>query len=174
MIIPKRFEKAKYEDIPSNIQDLVNNIKTSRKGIYIYGSCGTGKTHICYAIVKKIEDEMFKIKLWSLPELLRFLKRDFDEANKQKDFDNTNFAEVINFKGILVIDDIGAEKKSEWVEETLYTIINKRYEDVLPTIFTSNYSPEQLIERLGDRIVSRIVGSCDVVELKGEDKRLFE
>jgi len=172
MIIPKRFENAKYEDVPKNIQNLIKDIKESRRGIYIYGTCGTGKTHISYAIAKKIEDEKFKVQFWSLPELLRFFKRDFDELNKLKDFQNSNFIQIMNYKGILIIDDIGVEKMSEWVEETLYAIINKRYEDVLPTIFTSNNSPEELITRLGDRIVSRIVGSCDIIELSGKDKRL--
>lgn len=172
MIIPIRFQQAKYEDVPSNIQSLVENIKESRKGIYIYGTCGTGKTHICYAIASKINNEKFKIRVWSLPELLRYIKRDYDELNKGKDFENTNFAQVMNYNGILVIDDIGTEKMSEWVEETLYAIINRRYEDVMPTIFTSNYSPEELTSRLGDRIVSRIVGSCDVIELSGKDRRI--
>jgi DNA replication protein DnaC len=172
-IIPKRYKSAKFEDVPSNIQALIKNIIDSRKGIYIYGDCGTGKTHIAYAIAKYCDSEgKIRNMFFNIPELIRFLKKDFDEVNKTLSSDNTNFAEVLNYKGLLIIDDLGTEKLTDWVEETIYAIINKRYENVVPTLFTSNLSPAKLTEKYGDRIVSRIVGSCDIVELKGEDKRI--
>lgn len=171
-MIPKRFENAKYEDIPDNIKNLVVNIVDSRKGIYIFGSCGTGKTHICYSIVKYFDENKMKNWLLNMPELLKLLKEDFREENKLVSQENTNLSKIFNFRGLLIIDDIGSEKITDWVEETLYAIVNKRYEDVLPTIFTSNLSPEKLTEKYGDRIVSRIIGSCDIAELLGEDNRL--
>ena len=79
---------------------------------------------------------------------------------------------IMDFKGLLFIDDIGAEKMTEWVAETFYLILNYRYNEMLPTIFTSNLSPSELAERIGDRIVSRIIGSSDVIKLDGEDRRL--
>ena len=172
-MIPKRFEDAKFEDIPENIKGLVIKIIDSRKGIYIFGSCGTGKTHIAYACTKYFDENKLKNWLLNMPELLKLLKDDFREENKLIAPDNTNLSKILNYRGLLIIDDIGSEKITEWVEETLYAIVNKRYEDVIPTIFTSNLSPEELTKKYGDRIVSRVVGSCDVVELTGKDKRVL-
>ena len=170
--IPKRFEGAKYEDVPANIQALIENIAISRKGIYIYSDCGTGKTHVAYAIAKKMDEDKFKVKFYNTTNLLKYLKEDFSEQSKLLSFDNTNYGLLLSYTGLLIIDDFGTEKMSEWVEETFYSLINKRYEEVLPTIFTSNLSPDKLTEKYGDRIVSRIIGSCDVIELTGSDKRL--
>jgi DNA replication protein DnaC len=173
MILPARYEKVKYEDVPSNIQCLIKDIQNSRKGIYIHGECGTGKTHIAYAITKHLQENIkFNVKLYNIPSLIRHLKEDFNENNKQLSEENTNFGKLLNFAGLLVLDDFGTEKLTEWVEESVYSIINERYERMLPIIFTSNLEPSKLVEKYGDRIVSRIIGSCDVVELKGDDKRI--
>ncbi|AFC61974.1 DarB-like antirestriction [Clostridium phage phi8074-B1] len=71
---------------------------------------------------------------------------------------------------LLIMDDIGAEKPSDWVRETLYNIINNRYMDMKSTIFTSNCTPEQLESQLGNRIKSRVCSS-EIVSLKGFDRR---
>jgi len=173
MNIPKRFELAKYEDVPNNITTLFGKIKESRKGIFIHGECGTGKTHIAYALAKQAEEvQKLSVRFYNIPDLIRHLKRDFSEENKTLSEDNTNFGKLLSFAGLLILDDFGTEKLTEWVEESLYSIINKRYENVYPIIFTSNLSPEKMVEKFGDRIVSRIIGSCDVVELTGNDRRI--
>jgi DNA replication protein DnaC len=77
----------------------------------------------------------------------------------------------MNFKGIIVFDDIGAEKVSDWTRERLYLIINKKYEDMIPMIFTSNCDLEILSARLGDRISSRIMGMTELIKVDGEDMR---
>jgi DNA replication protein DnaC len=171
--IPNRYKLAKYEDVPENIRKLVDNIIESRKGIYIHGECGTGKTHIAYAIYNHLIDNLkIKTKIKNLPDLLQYIKKDFDKENELISNENSYFNQIVNFNGLLIIDDIGTEKITEWVEETLYAIINKRYEEIYPTIFTSNLNLSQLKTKYGDRIVSRIVGSCDIIELTGDDKRL--
>lgn len=87
---------------------------------------------------------------------------------------------------VLVLDDLGAERTTEWVSEQIFNIVNHRLNKGLQTIITSNYSPEQLILRLspknrngeveddeqGYRIVSRIKDMCYVVNLTGEDRRM--
>ena len=72
---------------------------------------------------------------------------------------------------LLIIDDIGAERVTEWVRERLVSIINTRVGAGLSTIYTSNLSPEELKEGLGDRISSRVLGSSGVVEITGADRR---
>ena len=80
--------------------------------------------------------------------------------------------EMMKNEGILFLDDIGAEKPSDWVMETFYLIINKRYNEKLPIVFTSNLSIEQLAQTISDRIASRVVETCDIYELVGKDRRL--
>lgn len=79
----------------------------------------------------------------------------------------------IDFAGasLLVLDDIGASKVTEWTEEVLYRLVNHRYTQVLPTIFTSNVPPAELAGMLGDRVSSRLVGMCTRVVLRGPDRR---
>ena len=79
----------------------------------------------------------------------------------------------IKTENILLLDDLGAEKQTDWVLEILYRLINYRYEQMLPTFFSSNYSLQELSEKIGDRVVSRIVEKCDIVKIEGEDRRLL-
>lgn len=79
---------------------------------------------------------------------------------------------LIDSPRFFFLDDIGAEKVTDWVEETLYLIVNKRYEKMMPMIFTSNLPLSGLAEKIGDRTVSRIKEMCHVVKLEGEDRRL--
>lgn len=82
------------------------------------------------------------------------------------------YRSVMDFKGILILDDVGAEKLTDWVAETFYLIVNKRYNEMLPTIFSSNLAVGELAEMLGDRTASRIVEMCDIIKIDGEDRRL--
>lgn len=76
------------------------------------------------------------------------------------------------FCGLLVIDDVGASKVSEFTEEITYRIINTRYERVYPTIITSNALPADLPSLMGQRVASRLVEMCSRVSLKGPDRRI--
>lgn len=170
-MIPARYEKAEYNDVPEKIRQKFEKLRETRKGIYIHGSVGTGKTHIAYAL-KKHWDEKNQYKpaiFWNVTELLQRTKDDFDRVSYDKRRDVESLKES---KSLLIMDDIGTEKASEWVIDQLYMLINKRYNDMLPVVFTSNLSVEELGRTLGDRIASRIVEMCDIVELTGEDRRL--
>lgn len=72
---------------------------------------------------------------------------------------------------LLFLDDLGAAKTSEWVEEVNYRLINHRYENHLATVFTSNVPPKELGERLGERVASRLIEMTQTVVLKGSDRR---
>lgn len=73
--------------------------------------------------------------------------------------------------GLLLVDDLGAAKPSEWVEETTYRVLNGRYEDMRPSIFTTNLPTQSLKEAIGDRIASRLAETCQRVVLEGGDRR---
>jgi DNA replication protein DnaC len=72
---------------------------------------------------------------------------------------------------LLVIDDLGAEKGTEWVVEQLYRIVDYRYRMCLPLVVTTNLSGREIRDRFGDRILSRLVEACTAVKLTGDDKR---
>ncbi|EKD46442.1 MAG: hypothetical protein ACD_67C00234G0001, partial [uncultured bacterium] len=73
---------------------------------------------------------------------------------------------------LLVFDDIGAEKSSDWVQETLFVLINHRYEQMLSTILTTNCTLDELATRVGKRITSRLIEMCRCIRMDGEDWRI--
>jgi DNA replication protein DnaC len=168
MKIPERYKDAKLEDVPERVKSAFNETIKNQKGLYIYGGVGTGKTHIAYAIQKRWY-ELGQLSLfWNMTELIDEIRSDFNRT--EKEFIGES---VLNYQKLLFLDDIGAEKPTEWVEEKIYLIVNKRYNDMLPTIFTSNLGINELSDRVGDRIASRIVEMCEIINLEGEDRRLL-
>jgi DNA replication protein DnaC len=162
---PPVFREAWLESCDQKIKDWAVKEK-EKKGLYIYGACGTGKTHSLYAIRKNCIAGDVNSRIINTVELLRLFKLDFNDKHEH------NFEDYLEYKGILFIDDIGAEKNSEFVDETLYHLINVRYEKMIPTCFTSNLSLKELAEKNGDRLVSRIAGMCEIIKLEGNDKRI--
>jgi len=120
------------------------------------------------------------VKIYNFPKLLQEIRKSYgnkDNAPGEKDNwwtekDDDSPEGIANFQGTVIIDDLGVEKNSEWVSATLYTIINGRYENELPTILISNLSLVGLSGKIDDRIVSRISEMCIVKKIEGEDRRL--
>lgn len=175
MRIPPRYEKANYLDVPGSIREKFEEIPKTRKGMYIHGRVGCGKTHVAYSLIKRLgqEDGMggtrYNARFWNMTELIHAIKRDFDLSPSEKYHHEDD---LMGYQGILFLDDLGAEKPTEFVAETIYLIINKRYNDMKPTIITSNFALEDLSDRVGERIASRIGEMCEIFELDGKDRRL--
>jgi DNA replication protein DnaC len=142
---------------------ILDFIKNKGKGLYLFGPAGTGKTHLAVMVAQEVEGVQFV----KVPKLLLSLKANFDG----KGYENELIIDRLAKLPVLVLDDLGAEKASEWVAETMYILIDERYGNMKPTIITSNHSLSELSERLGDRIVSRIMEMCRVIEIKTSDKR---
>ena len=172
-MIPARYEKASYEnDVPEDIKLLMREMSKTKKGLYIHGTVGTGKTHIAYAIKDKWDKPGYQMAhFWNTTELFQEIRDDYDRHVEAK---KNRFADLMDSEALLFLDDVGSEKPSEWVQEQFYLLINKRYNEMRPIIFTSNYSISELAARLGDRTVSRIVEMSHVVKLDGKDRRLPE
>lgn len=172
MTKPKQYENAKYADVPKEIRRPFEEMRKTRRGIYIHGAIGCGKTHVAWALAEHWQSEEMKglrPLFWNVSELIRSIKKDFDkhpyDREKEEEY-------IMNHRGLLFLDDLGAERATDFVADTLYLIVNRRYEERLPVIITSNLDIGELSDRVGDRIASRIAGMCDVVELKGADRRL--
>ena len=168
---PHRYKDVKSTDVPVQVLDALSVAKDTRRGLYIYGPVGSGKTHVAYALADFAEKELHvRVMVQNVTEMLASFRADFDRPWSERERLDQRLDE---FSGLLVLDDIGAERPTEWVSETLYRVINRRYNEALPTIYTSNLPLSDLAESIGDRTASRIAGSCDVVELKGEDRRII-
>ncbi len=171
METPRRYLEAELGKTSIKAED-VEKIYTTRKGLYLHGPVGTGKTYIAYAIKHHLENHPTnakRVRFHNATELLASIRHDI-EADP---YSRTHIVDkILESRLLLIIDDLGAEKPTEWVAETLYRIINHRYENEIPVIVTSNLSLDQLAQRIGDRTASRLGELCEVVELTGEDRRL--
>jgi DNA replication protein DnaC len=180
--IPKRYFYAKKTDISGVHWKLTEGYRTGqREGLYIHGIAGCGKSYLAAALIRarvesikvnvEIEDASLLSPgmLWvSVTDLLLEIKRSFkDDSDATEDEVIGKYSRV----KYLTLDDIGVEKTTDWVLQTLYTIIDRRYRDMMRTVITSNLTLDQAADKLGDRIASRIAGMCDVIELKGKDRR---
>lgn len=174
-IIPVRFKEASYEkDVPEAIKrESVSQIN-KKDGLYLWGESGSGKTHIACAIAKNILDFGVEVRFFNTSAFLEQLRDEFKNEVVLDEGSMGLFRDTLDFKGILIFDDIGAEKVTDWVIERLYIIINKKYEDMIPIIFTSNCDLEILSARLGDRIASRIAGMTSRIRIDGSDRRLLD
>lgn len=170
-MIPARYQDVNYDtDVPDQIKTYLREMRKTSKGIYIHGNVGSGKTHIAFAIYKKYQSVENRTPMfWNTAELLQAIKDDFDAHYLSKTHTLEN---VMETERLLILDDIGSEKPTEWVQERFYSLINKRYNEMRPTIFTSNLSTGELSAQLGQRIASRIIEMCHVVKIEGKDRRL--
>lgn len=145
------------------------------EGLYIWGkSTGCGKTSwACKVMSHYFRKIAFDTGLENeglyifLPTFLEDLRDNYE--SKDPDFEQV--LSMVKGCKLLIIDDIGAERVTEWVRERMVSIINTRSSNGLCTIYTSNLSPEELTTELGERIASRVLGSSQVVEIAGGDWR---
>ncbi len=148
------------------------------KNRYIFGQVGSGKTIMAASIMAEslrvhfITREGNKSHAFiSVPKLLQEIKSTYDKKEEKET--ETQIIQKMTSVDFLVLDDLGAERVSDWVLQILYLIVNERYEDLKTTIFTSNLSLDELANRLGnDRIPSRIQAMCSIQKLESADLRL--
>jgi DNA replication protein DnaC len=148
------------------VQSIEQNLDAGR-GLWIQGDVGTGKTTLAMLVSKSALDAGRSVAIYSLPRLLNLLRESMDS-----DAGMVDFMDRLTAVDLLHIDDLGAENRTDWVLEQLYSIVNARYEAERAIIATTNVMPDELSERLGPRTVSRLVEICgDLIPLYGEDKR---
>ena len=148
----------------------------NRRGLFLEGQPGVGKTHLAAALLKQVVQTTNCRGIFAdTRELLRMIRNTYDSSIRTTELD---VLRPIMTADLLVLDDLGAEKTSEWVDETLNSIVNTRYSERLVTIFTSNYldipddtDPNSLLFRIGHRMRSRLHEMCDFIEMDGGDYR---
>lgn len=161
--VPKRFLHARLEDFSDQTWAFGSN------SLYLCGPAGTGKTYRAVAMLRREIEERQNVRcrFVSMPELLLRLRATMNEAEEQE-------IDVVNYYGRipnLFLDDLGAERVTDWTRASLYIILDRRYANCLPTVITSNWDLNELGEYVGDRIASRIAGMCEYLEITGPDRR---
>lgn len=145
---------------------------------YLYGAYGTGKTGLAvgHAWERVQDNEYTSVLFRRMPDLLSELRSTYNRPRGDEGPSENDLIEKYTEVGLLILDDLGAEQVSGsgWVEDRLYQIIGKRHDEMMPTVFTSNLSIEELAKRIGERVTWRIVEMCGkdhIVEVKGANLR---
>jgi DNA replication protein DnaC len=155
---------------------LVEKFPVVDKGLFFLGPPGVGKTHLAAAILRELILRNGVHGLFAgVPELLRAIRNTY---NPDVPGSEADVLQPVLRAELLVLDDIGKEKTSEWVLETLNLIIDARYNGKRVTIITSNFDvseddtdPDGLQARVGFRIFSRVKEMCETLHLDGADYR---
>ncbi|MCX7016962.1 MAG: ATP-binding protein [Candidatus Sumerlaeota bacterium] len=127
----------------------------------LYGATGSGKTHILAAILRELLGRGHEAIFYNVPNLFKDIRATFDGA---EDLDEDELLNEIVDVEILALDDLGAEKTSDWVLDRLYLVINQRYESGRATLITTNHNfPDDLEKIVGSRIVSRLAEMCQII-----------
>lgn len=164
-----------YEIAKSYVDNWQEN-KDKGEGLYFEGTCGTGKTHLAVAIAMKLINQGVPVICKTSIDLLASIKQSYERDSTVNEED---VIEAYNTVDLLVIDDLGKERATEWSVPILYRIINDRYENMLPTVITTNYNTDDLIDKLNasndnekaEAIISRFKGSASCVTMAWEDYR---
>jgi DNA replication protein DnaC len=200
--LPKRYKNCSFNNFEIHNDSLRSALKISKKfvknypvqdiGLLFQGPCGVGKTHLAVAILNElIEKKSISCYFCDFRELIRNIQNSYSSDSAMSE---TDVIAPIFKKNVLVLDELGAKRTSPWVEETVFYIINHRYNNKKLTIFTSNYidsgeeeedkrssyfkkkdfnqlADDSLVDRIGIRLRSRVYEMCKIVNMGGDDYR---
>jgi DNA replication protein DnaC len=149
------------EELPSQLAD--------GRGLWFEGDVGTGKTTLAMLVSKRAIEAGHSAAIYSLPRLLARIRRTYDGDAGQLSY--LEFFRRLTSVDLLHIDDLGAEKRSDWVLEQLYAIVDERYATNRSMVVTTNLDHEALKEQIGERTVSRLAQMCEPLPMHGTDRR---
>jgi DNA replication protein DnaC len=202
--IPRRYEHCTLDNYESGFRGADKSLKSARlmmqrfvegypvetegKGLLLTGDIGVGKTHVAVGLLKELITRRGVSGLfYDYRELLKEVQNSY---NRDVSATELSILRPVFEAEVLVLDELGAAKPTEWVWDTVAQILNSRYNERRTTIITTNYaneaslvgasqdSPvkramrdETLGDRIGERMLSRLQEMCVVVEMRGKDFR---
>lgn len=158
------------EVIPQNAEQIARLKKwnpTMTKGVVLYGSVGTGKSTCCKAIINAFASKEYRCLFISVADAMQRLKDAIDKEGTTVGHETDKLIEP----QLLLLDDLGAEKSTEWATERIFVIFEKRAAQSKHTIFTTNLTPKELSGIYKERIADRMREFCSWVEFPGESFR---
>ncbi len=183
--IPRRYAHCEFSNFETHTDSqreahrratrLVDQFPVVDRGLLFYGDIGVGKTHLAVALLKEsVRRKGARAVFYETRDLLKLVR---DTYNNDVAMSELDVLRPVMEADLLVLDDLGAEKKSPWVEETLGLVVNTRYSERRATVFTTNLldidntEPNSIAFQLGLRIRSRLLEMCDWVKIDSHDTR---
>ena len=188
--IPSRYEKCSFQNYyPIQGKFYANQLSAFKyaytlardfpavdQGLLFMGPVGVGKTHLAVAILRElIEKKGLTCLFYEFGSLLKEIQNSYNPISQTSEL---KVLEPVFNAEVLVLDELGASKPTDWVRDTMMQIINTRYNHRRLTIFTTNYLDERrserdetLEDRIGVRLRSRLFEMCKTVPLEGDDYR---
>jgi DNA replication protein DnaC len=181
-VIPRRyrgvsFERAPVTELSTDVvrpvrafcRNLDDNIANGR-GLWFMGDVGTGKTTLAMLVSTEALKRGYTVAIYSVPRLLAEIRDSYDAGMGQRSY--ADFFRQLVSVDLLHLDDLGAEKQTEWVLEQLYSLVNERYEEERSIVVTTNLiDTAELEQQIGRRTVSRLTEMTDQLPLFGADLR---
>lgn len=168
-----RFSKRTFESFDATVDEKAYNKclaycdtyrDSERNSLLIVGGYGSGKTHLAASISNRLMDNGIPVLFDTFDGHLNRLKLEFHGGKNV-------YLQQMQTVDMLVLDDIGKEKQTEWSQSIMFSVINYRYEHLLPIIMTTNLTNEALAEYLGGAVWSRLCEMCNGVKTTSGDYR---
>jgi DNA replication protein DnaC len=179
-VIPRRYRDVAFDRPPvtdidpqvvaavRRFADRIEEKLDKGRGLWLMGPVGTGKTTLAMLVSQAALKAGRSVAIYSLPRLLNEI-RDTHRAERS----HVDLLDRLTAVDLLHVDDVGAERTTDWVLEELYSIVNARYEDERSMVITTNIlDREALCEQITERTVSRLTEMCDELPLLGHDRRM--
>lgn len=179
--IPKRYRSAGVEhpDIASWVDEYVQ-CPSEARSLMVMGPVGTGKTWAAFGALRQAAVRSLRpnragryvLGTWAattFPDFIAHMRPGY--FSQRDDMTAEKYMAHLRSVPILLVDDLGVSKGSEWVEDVTHRLVSGRYDDELPTIYTTNLSPDELDVAIGARMRSRLAEQCMTVRLVGNDRR---
>src|SRR5688572_20695356 len=208
--IPRRYERCSFANFvsePGTSQEnailqahkLALEYPAVDRGLIFMGPAGIGKTHLAVSIIRDLTEKGFASVFCEFGSLLKQIQDSYNPVSKSSEL---KVLEPVFQADVLVLDELGATVPTDWVRDTMYQIINRRYNDKKLTIFTTNYLDEPRVQtsenesdgartfskkatsdriremttledRIGTRLRSRLYEMCHELRIEGDDYRKF-
>jgi DNA replication protein DnaC len=179
--IPKRYQSKTLDNFKADTDQRRNahhrvrkfvkefDVSTERGGLFLLGAAGTGKTHLAVAALKELVEVGHTGLFYNSASLIRDFRNRVGGSITEEESDRLNRLVSVD---ILVIDDLGVTRLSDFVREQTYSIIDQRYSENKTLIVTSNLNMKELEEQITYPVFSRVCGMCAIVNPGDIDFRI--